>query len=63
VIVGGESGAGARPMDANWARIIRDRCRDCGTAFFLKQLGGYPNKREDISLFPEDLRIQELPSR
>jgi protein gp37 len=63
VIVGGESGAGARPMDVNWARMIRDRCRDCGTAFFLKQLGGYPNKREDISLFPEDLRIRELPSR
>ena len=40
VIVGGESGPGARPMDPAWAREIRDQCRDAGVAFFLKQLGG-----------------------
>jgi protein gp37 len=40
VIVGGESGPGARPMDGSWARSIRDQCRDAGVAFFMKQWGG-----------------------
>lgn len=39
VIVGGESGPGARPMDINWVREIRDRCIDTRTAFFFKQWG------------------------
>jgi protein gp37 len=40
VIVGGESGPGARPMDARWVREIRDRCRRAGVPFFFKQWGG-----------------------
>lgn len=40
VIVGGESGAGARPMKAGWVRSIRDQCREAGVAFFFKQWGG-----------------------
>jgi protein gp37 len=40
VIVGGESGPGARPMDHCWATDIRDRCVDSGVAFFFKQWGG-----------------------
>lgn len=40
VIAGGESGPGYRPVDVNWARGIRDRCRDAGVAFFWKQWGG-----------------------
>lgn len=40
VIVGGESGPGARPMDPDWARQIRDRCRERGVPFFFKQWGG-----------------------
>jgi len=40
VIVGGESGPNARPMDTDWARSIRDDCVDDGTPFFFKQLGG-----------------------
>jgi protein gp37 len=40
VIVGGESGPGARPMDADWVRRIRDRCRASGVPFFFKQWGG-----------------------
>jgi protein gp37 len=40
VIVGGESGPGARPMDPEWAREIRDGCADAGVAFFFKQWGG-----------------------
>lgn len=40
VIVGGESGPGARPMDPLWASEIRDQCVDAGVAFFFKQWGG-----------------------
>jgi protein gp37 len=40
VIVGGESGKNARPMDMDWVRDIRDRCTEAGVAFFFKQVGG-----------------------
>ncbi len=40
VIVGGESGPGARPMEAEWVRNIRDQCHKAGVAFFFKQWGG-----------------------
>lgn len=40
VIVGGESGPGARPMDAAWVRSIRAQCCEAGVAFFFKQWGG-----------------------
>jgi len=40
VIVGGESGPGARPMQAAWVRAIRDRCRRADVPFFFKQWGG-----------------------
>lgn len=40
VIAGGESGQKHRPMDARWARGIRDTCLDSGTPFFFKQWGG-----------------------
>ncbi|RUV69673.1 MAG: phage Gp37/Gp68 family protein [Mesorhizobium sp.] len=39
IIVGGESGRGARPMHPAWARSIRDQCAAAGTAFFFKQWG------------------------
>ena len=40
VIVGGESGTRARPMEADWARAIRDQCVQAGTKFFFKQWSG-----------------------
>jgi protein gp37 len=40
VIVGGESGNGARPMDPAWVRSIRDGCRAARVPFFFKQWGG-----------------------
>ncbi|MEQ1866460.1 MAG: phage Gp37/Gp68 family protein [Micropepsaceae bacterium] len=40
VIVGGESGPGARTMNAEWVRDIRDQCAAEGIAFFFKQWGG-----------------------
>lgn len=39
VIVGGESGSSARPMDPAWVRNLRDQCQDAKTAFFFKQWG------------------------
>jgi protein gp37 len=40
VIVGGESGPGARPMKPEWVREVRDQCLESGAAFFFKQWGG-----------------------
>jgi protein gp37 len=40
VIVGGESGPGARPMDSKWAIEIRNQCVKSKVAFFFKQWGG-----------------------
>jgi protein gp37 len=40
VIVGGESGPGARPMKKEWVISIRDQCRESGVPFFFKQWGG-----------------------
>jgi protein gp37 len=45
VIVGGESGHGARPMQLEWARTIRDQCVYQGVPFLFKQWGGV-NKKE-----------------
>ena len=39
VIVGGESGPGARPMHPDWARSLRDQCATAGVPFFFKQWG------------------------
>ena len=44
VIVGGESGPGARPMQADWVCRIRDRCLAAGVPFFFKQWGGVNKK-------------------
>ncbi|RKH49901.1 DUF5131 family protein [Corallococcus llansteffanensis] len=40
VIVGGESGAKARPLDPAWVRSVREQCDAAGVAFFFKQWGG-----------------------
>ena len=44
VIVGGESGPGARPMTETWATQVRDRCRQYDVPFFFKQWGGVNKK-------------------
>ena len=46
VIVGGESGPGARPMQADWARDVRDQCLAAGVPFHFKQWGGVFKKRQ-----------------
>jgi len=45
VIVGGESGPGARPMQPDWVRDIRDQCLNKGVPFFFKQWGGLNKKK------------------
>jgi len=45
VIVGGESGPRARPMEAWWVEELRDACRRQNVAFFFKQWGGARKKR------------------
>lgn len=74
VIVGGESGPGARPMDLAWARSIVEQCRAANVPCFVKQLGSCPTdshygpfrprdrKGGDIEEFPADLRVREWPA-
>ena len=45
VIVGGESGRGARPVKPEWVTSIRDQCRNAHVPFFFKQWGGFQKKR------------------
>lgn len=45
VIVGGESGPGARPMDPAWVLNIRDQCQRANVPFFFKQWGGKNKKK------------------
>ncbi|MGB3208223.1 MAG: phage Gp37/Gp68 family protein [Crinalium sp.] len=74
VIVGGESGSGARPCQVNWIEDIVEQCKQYQVPVFVKQLGSnslVPNliglskqklkskKGGDISEFPENLRIRE----
>jgi protein gp37 len=71
VIVGGESGPGARPFHLEWARSLHQQCQAAGTAFFLKQVGSNPflageplklkdRKGGDLMELPEELRIREI---
>jgi len=50
VIVGGESGPGARPMAGEWATGIRDQCLSFEVPFFFKQWGGVNKKRTGRTL-------------
>jgi protein gp37 len=45
VIVGGESGHGARPLKREWVTSIRDQCEEAGVSFFFKQWGGVRKKK------------------
>lgn len=61
VIVGGESGPGARPMEAHWVHQIRDRCNRRGVPFFFKQWGGVDKKKAGRLL--EGRTWDEMPER
>lgn len=45
VIVGGESGPRARPMQAQWVRRVKEDCESAGVLFFFKQWGGTNKKK------------------
>lgn len=49
VIVGGESGPGARPCNVNWIGGIAETCRDAGVPVFVKQLGSWPAVEQPIT--------------
>jgi len=69
VIVGGESGPCARPMNAQWACDVVRQCRAAGVKVFVKQLGtawaraagSETSKGQDPLEWPENLRVQEMP--
>ena len=69
VIVGGESGPGARPMMTDWAQDLVRQCRDAGIPVFVKQMGTwaarfakYKNRKgADPAEWPADLRVREFP--
>lgn len=60
VIVGGESGPGARPMRPDWPRSLRDQCQAAGVPFFMKQMSGTVKAR--MPAIPDDLMIREFPT-
>lgn len=64
VVIGGESGPRARPMEIAWADAIVEQCRAAGVAPFVKQLGSALGGRthHDIDTFPHSLRVREYPS-
>lgn len=64
IIVGYESGPGARTGDLQWARDLRDQARAAGTDFYMKQMPcTYSKTPADFDTFPEDLKIREIPDR
>ena len=60
VIVGGESGPGARPMNADWVLSIRDQCLSAEVPFFFKQWGGVRKKQFGRTL--EGRTWDQMPS-
>lgn len=76
VIIGGESGPGARPCNVGWIHDLVRQCKAAAVATFVKQLGKLPYvelggeklamefqgpKGGDMRIWPEDLRVREFP--
>jgi len=59
VIVGGESGPGARPLQREWVTEIRDQCVSAHVPFFFKQWGGVHKKKAGREL--EGRTWDEMP--
>jgi len=62
VIVGGESGPHARPMNVNWVSSIREQCQTTAVPFFLKQWGGTINKRGHDQALLDGRLFKEWPN-
>lgn len=75
LVQGGESGLGARPFWVDWARKTKQQCRAASVAYFLKQIGRFPQgngfpdldyrkrdkKGESMEEWPLDVRVREFP--
>lgn len=61
VIVGGESGPGARPLDESWVLEIQEQCREASVPFFFKQWGGRFKSRNGREL--RGRTFNEIPPR
>ena len=61
VIVGGESGRAARPMELDWARTLRNQTLEADAAFFLKQLGGKRGKRSGSQALLDGQTWTQMP--
>jgi protein gp37 len=61
VIVGGESGRGARPMNESWVLKIREQCEAAGVPFFFKQWGGV--RKAEAGRILEGRTYDEMPER
>lgn len=73
IVIGGESGPGARPFDLHWAWKTIDQFRNAGVPCFVKQFGAFPKREDkrlklrdrkggDMSEWPEWARVREFPS-
>jgi protein gp37 len=62
VIVGTESGPGARHTNLDWFRRLRDKCRAENIAFFVKQLTTTGGIKIPFDNWPSDLQIREMPN-
>jgi protein gp37 len=61
VIVGGESGVGARPMQKEWVDNIRSQCRNAGVPFFFKQWGGV--RKSEAGRMLDGRTYDDMPDR
>jgi protein gp37 len=61
VITGGESGPGARPINADWVRNIREQCIEQNVPFFFKQWGGFNKKKNGRKL--DGKEWDQIPSK
>jgi protein gp37 len=61
VIVGGESGPGARPMQLAWVRRILDKCKSQGVSFFFKQWGG--TRKSKMGRMLNGRTFDDMPAR
>ena len=62
IIAGGESGPNCRPCDVAWLRSLKEEAIAGAVPLFVKQLGGFPDKRERLEDLPPDLRIRQWPT-
>jgi protein gp37 len=64
VVLGGESGPGARPMDLAWAERIVKQCQEASCPVFVKQLGSVTGGKshQDVASFPASLQVRQYPA-